>query len=196
MNLSESSKPPSKGHEIQLLHNNPKHTIESIMDTYGDEIKRLVYTYLKNSADTDDVTQEVFVAIYQKLHTYQGNASLRSWIYSIAINKSKDHLRSWQSRNKRLKEKLVQKVATLPKSGSNPEDLFERQAETTTLLNQIMDMPTKYSEVIILYYFKELTSKEISHALGINEATVRTRLNRGRGKLKQLLTTERGVYLG
>ncbi|MFD2043610.1 sigma-70 family RNA polymerase sigma factor [Ornithinibacillus salinisoli] len=178
--------------EDDILQQDQTRAIEMIMDTYGDEIKRLVYTYMKNSADTDDVTQEVFVTIYQKLTTFQGKSSLKSWIYSIAINKCKDYLRSWHSRNKRLKEKLTQSAQASDNNSETPEDFYMKQNESNQLLNQVMGLPIKYREVITLFYFKELSTKEIGHVLGMKEATVRTRLARGRDKLKECLSLERG----
>lgn len=194
--FSEPFHPPSTKQEMHLLHMDPAHSIKIIMDTYGDEIKRLIYTYIKNTANTDDVTQEVFVTVYQKLTFFQGNSSLRSWIYAIAINKCKDHLRSFHSRNKKLKEKLIHSIRFSETQGNMPEDLTIQQNESSLLMDQVMGLPVKYREVIILYYFKDLTTKEISEILHINEATIRTRLRRGRGKLKQLLATERGVIHG
>lgn len=157
-------------------------TIESIMDQYGDEIKRFIFTYVKNQADTDDVTQEVFVTVYQKLHTFKGQSSLRSWIYSIASNKSKDYLRSWKGRNVRLKEKLYNSQE--PIFESSTEDISFRKTESTELLNQVLQLPLKYREMIILYYFKDFSIKEISDLLGEKEPTIRTRLARARQRLK------------
>ncbi|SDQ07989.1 sigma-70 family RNA polymerase sigma factor [Virgibacillus salinus] len=196
MGYSKAFHPPYKDDGQDIIQMNPAEAIEEIMDLYGDEIKRLIYTYVKNNADTDDVTQEVFVKVYQKLSTFQGKSTLRSWIYSIAINKSKDHLRSWESRNKRLKEKLSQSAQFMEKPGETPEEQIIRQYESSDLLNQVMGLPVKYREIIILYYFKELSTTEIGHALNMKEVSVRTRLNRGREKLKQLLSLERGVNHG
>ncbi|MGP4108017.1 sigma-70 family RNA polymerase sigma factor [Virgibacillus sp. L01] len=134
--------------------------------------------------------------VYQKLSTFQGKSTLRSWVYSIAINKSKDHLRSWHSRNNRLREKLSQSAQFIEKPGETPEEQIIRQSESSDLLNKVMMLPIKYREVIILFYFKELSTTEIGHALNLKEASVRTRLNRGREKLKQLLSIERGVNHG
>jgi RNA polymerase sigma factor (sigma-70 family) len=189
---SKAFHPTCDKEDLEIVQLNPSQAIEIIMDKYGDEIKRLVFTYLKNSADTDDVTQEVFVTIYQKLNTFQGKSSLRSWIYSIAINKSKDYLRSWNSRNKRLREKLAQSSHTITKEEITPEDRTVQKDNSNELFTKVMDLPVKYREVIILFYFKELSTKEISQALKMNDATVRTRLNRGREKLKECLSPKRG----
>lgn len=180
-----------------LQLDDPVAAIELIMDTYGDEIKRLVYTYMKNFADTDDVTQEVFVTVYQKLHTFHGKSALKSWIYSIAINKCKDHLRSWQNRNQRLKDKLIQFGGSPHKNNvKTPEDYVLEESKSSEMITAIMDLPLKYREVIILFYFKELTTAEMSRILHVKEATVRTRLNRGRSRLKTLISAERGAIHG
>ena len=65
---------------VETMQLNPAETLESIMDEYGSEIKRLVYSYIKNPSDADDVTQEVFVMVYRKLNTFQGKSTLRSWV--------------------------------------------------------------------------------------------------------------------
>jgi RNA polymerase sigma factor (sigma-70 family) len=189
---SKAIHPPYDQEGIKELQSNPDLAIETIMDMYGDEIKRLVFAYVKNSADTDDVTQEVFVTIYQKLNTFQGNSSLKSWIYSIAINKCKDYLRSWHARNKRLRDRLITTSHTMKKDEITPEEQAIQKDHSSELFHTVMELPIKYREVIILFYFKELSTGEISQVLNMNEATVRTRLNRGRAKLKECLSSERG----
>lgn len=63
-------------------------------------------------------------------------------------------------------------------------------------MQQVLSLPVKYREVIILYYFKELSVKEIADALSTKETTVRTHLNRGRNKIRSLIEAERGGEIG
>lgn len=189
---SKAFRPTYSKVDLEILQASPSQAIETIMNTYGDDIKRLVFAYVKNAADTDDVTQEVFVTIYQKLSTFQGNSTLKSWIYAIAINKCKDYLRSWHSRNQRLRERLIQSSHTSKEETTTPEEKALEKDYASELFRKVMELPIKYREVIILYYFKEFSTKEISQVLNMNEATVRTRLNRGREKLKECFAPERG----
>jgi RNA polymerase sigma factor (sigma-70 family) len=179
---------------LDYLHHKLNESIVEIMNVYGDEIKRLVYSYVKNEADAEDVTQEVFVTVYQKLHTYQGDSSLKSWIYSIAINKSKDNLRSWHSRNQKLLYKIQNSGNLFTASKDTPEKETVKRDESDILFEKIMELPVKYREVIILFYYKELTLKEISNILGQRQPTIHTRLFRARKKLKDLLLDEKGGY--
>lgn len=180
---------------LETMESNPAETLENIMNEYGSEIKRLVYSYLKNPSDADDVTQEVFVTVYRKLNTFQGKSTLRSWVYAIAINKCKDYLRSWKVRNIKLKGRLEQFVKSAAHPNTPEQQIIEKNAEKQ-LLNQVFSLPIKYREVIILFYFEEFSVNEIADALSINQNTVRTRLNRGRGKLKNIIQSERGGDLG
>lgn len=196
MGHSKVFHPSSKNNDQEIINMNPYMAIEVIMDTYGDEIKRFIFTYMKNSADTDDVSQEVFVTVYEKLDTFQSKSSLRSWIYSIAINKCKDHLRSWQVRNKKLQDKMNKSPNTSVENNQTPEEHIVQSEDKSELLNQVLQLPIKYREVITLYYLNEFSVKETSTALNIREATVRTRLFRAREQLKERLIVERGGNLG
>lgn len=196
MSKSKKSAANFKNSEMNFTNMIPTEAIGIIMDKYGDEVKRLVYTYVKSYADTEDVTQEIFVTVYRKLSSFQGNSSFRTWLYAIAINKCKDHLKSWQYRNKKLKEKLLRANKINLTGTDSPEVQLLKQNETNQLFNQIMALSVKYREVIILFYFRDLSTKEISNILNVKEATVRTRLSRGRESLKKLLLEERGGTFG
>ncbi|MCC2248892.1 sigma-70 family RNA polymerase sigma factor [Virgibacillus sp. AGTR] len=191
MFFSEDSHQFYEQQDIAIFQKDSTEVIENIMDAYGDEIKKLIYTYVKNTADTDDITQEVFITIHQKLDTFKGKSSLKSWIYSIAINKCKDYLRKWQFRNKKLKDTLTNSVHISKIQVENPIDFTIKKEEAQELLDSVMKLSVKYREIIVLYYLKDLSIKEISYILNVKEPTVRTRLLRGRDKLKNLHNKER-----
>ncbi|TFB21751.1 sigma-70 family RNA polymerase sigma factor [Filobacillus milosensis] len=168
--------------------------LEDCMNQYGDEIKRLVFSYVKNHTDTDDLTQEVFVTVYQKIDQFKGDSSLKSWIYRIAINKCKDHLRSFKIKQRFIKEKLTQLWAEdyVP----TPEVQSIKQENSDQLLNCVEELPFKYREMIILYYFEDLSIEEITNALDMNTNTVKARLRRARDRLKTKLETNGGDLIG
>jgi len=179
--------------ELDNLKENPIEAIENIMNTYGNDVKKFIYTYLNNEADTDDVTQEVFVTVYLKLNTFKAKSSLKSWIYSIAVNKCKDYIRNNRLRPSKLIERITS-LTILPKVNDVPEE-YRQSSIKEGLFEKVMELPIKYREVIILYYFKELSIKEISFILKEKETTLQTRLLRARSKLKDLIN-EGGIILG
>lgn len=178
---------------LDVLKANPIKAVEIIMNTYGNEVKKFVYTYLHNEADTDDITQEVFVTVYLKLSTFKGKSSLKSWIYSIAANKCKDHLRGHRLRQSKLIERItIQSIS--PSLYEVPEE-YQQSTIKEGLFEKVMELPIKYREVVILYYFKELSIKEISFILNVKEPTLQSRLARARSKLRDLIN-EGGIILG
>lgn len=178
---------------LDVLKANPIKAVEIIMNTYGNEVKKFVYTYLHNEADTDDITQEVFVTVYLKLSTFKGKSSLKSWIYSIAANKCKDHLRGHRLRQSKLIERITrQSIST--SLYEVPEE-YQQSTIKEGLFEKVMELPIKYREVVILYYFKELSIKEISFILNVKEPTLQSRLARARSKLRDLIN-EGGIILG
>lgn len=178
---------------LDVLKPNPIKAVEIIMNTYGNEVKKFVYTYLHNEADTDDITQEVFVTVYLKLSTFKGKSSLKSWIYSIAANKCKDHLRGHRLRQSKLIERITRQSIS-PSLYEIPEE-YQQSTIKEGLFEKVMELPIKYREVVILYYFKELSIKEISFILNVKEPTLQSRLARARSKLRDLIN-EGGIILG
>jgi RNA polymerase sigma-70 factor, ECF subfamily len=168
--------------EINLDALNREEALIYLMKLYGEEIKRLVYTFVKHWPQAEDLTQDVFISLYTKLDTFRGDSAIRSWIYSIAINKSKDYLKSWSYRKLQLTEKLKG-------DSSSEKNAVEFQvisnSEDRILYESVLKLPLKYREVILLYYYKEFSIRETSEFLSLNEATVKTRLSRAKRLLKE-----------
>ncbi|RPF53193.1 sigma-70 family RNA polymerase sigma factor [Aquisalibacillus elongatus] len=166
--------------------------LETCMNQYGHDIFRLVHSYVHNYSDADDLTQDVFVKVYEKIHTFNGESSLKSWIYRIAINTCKDYLRSFQSKQRKLKEKF-QQLLNEPEIPTPEEQSIEQETHSQLLL-YVDQLPLKYREIIILYYFEELSLNELSEALGLNNNTAKARLRRARERLKLKLEDGGELY--
>lgn len=162
--------------------------LEDIMDEYGQDLLQLVYSYVKNHAVAEELTQDIFVKCYQKIDTYKQQSSLKTWIWRIAMNHCKDYLRSWYNRKMILSEKLSTQAFT-------PKEVVEmviiQKTEEERLSEAVLALPIKYRELIYLHYFEELTILEIEQLLVVNANTIKTRLR----KAKQLLKRELGDEL-
>ncbi|MBB6454883.1 RNA polymerase sigma-70 factor (ECF subfamily) [Salirhabdus euzebyi] len=159
--------------------------IEYVIDHYGEIVKRIIFTYLKNHAQTDDIFQEFLITVYQKLDTFKGEAKLKSWLCRIAINKCKDYLRSPLHRLILLKDQI--QVSNSEKSA---EQISIEEENRQHIVNAIFQLPIKYREIFVLRYYQSLSIQEISEWLEMNESTVKTRLARGKKKLETRLGGE------
>nr|WP_263325293.1 sigma-70 family RNA polymerase sigma factor [Neobacillus sp. Marseille-Q6967] len=158
--------------------------IDEMMKWYGQEILQLAYSYVKNQAIAEDLTQDIFVKCYRALDTYSGKSKLRTWLWRIAINHCKDFLRSWYSRN------VVATGDEITTNGTRKglvEETVVQKEEDDQLISAVMELPVKYREVIYLFYYQELSIKEIAVLTDTGENTVKTRLRRARELLKERL---------
>lgn len=157
--------------------------LEQFVRTHGEELLRLSYTYVKNKEMAEDIVQDVLLKAYEQHDKFRGDASYRTYLYRMIINRSYDYLRSWSYKNTVLTNK-IQEIFQVTKS--TEQQVFE-QNDNRLLGDTVLDLPVKYREIIILFYYKELKIDEIAELLSISDNTVKTRLKRGREKLRKQL---------
>lgn len=154
--------------------------IEQIIEEHGDYLVRVAYLYVKNQATAEDIVQDVFIAFYQKQEQFRQEASLRTYLVKMTVNRSHDYLRSWKSKRLTLLEKITGRTTAV-----TPEKEMLKKSVKQELIEALFTLSVMYREVLILYYFEELSTVEIAQLIRCPEATVRTRLQRAR---KQLAT--------
>ncbi|WP_235941719.1 sigma-70 family RNA polymerase sigma factor [Paenibacillus puerhi] len=178
-------------HYLQhLSHTSDKDAIlRELMERYGEDVWHYAFFITRRADAADDISQEVFLSVYEKMLTFRGESSIKSWLLSITRNKSLNVLRSAFLR----KVTLVGEVFRKETSPSAEAALFDR-LQTRSLWQLVMGLPQKFREVLVLDAYYRFTSAEIAQLLQIPEATVRTRLYRARRKISAQL--EAGIEGG
>lgn len=144
-----------------------------LVDKYIDTVFRVALHYLKNPADAEDVTQNVFEKLLRQRAAFDSESHLKYWLIRVTINECKHLLRSpW-----RKVEPLEDYARTLA---------FETPAQSD-LFYAVMGLPKKYRLPIYLHYYEGYSTKEIAGILKIPNGTVCTNLKRGRELLKKQL---------
>lgn len=157
--------------------------MRELMRLYGDYLTRLAYVYVKNWSNAEDIVQDVFIK-YFSAQQYRGEASVKTYLAKMTIHKSCDHLRSVKNRLRILENFWKSKKDTMPSS----EQQTLKKLEQHAIAKAVLALPIKYREVIVLFYYEELTSLEIATLLDTSENTIKTRLRRGRQLLKTSLS--------
>lgn len=162
--------------------------IEQLMNDYGNDVLKIAYLYLKDKHLAEDAFQEVFVKVYKNYNKFKNNSSEKTWIMSITANTCRDILRlSWLKKVRFFKDIGDD---SLKDTHENVDEEIARKMQYEKLLKEVMNLPLKYRELVILYYYEELSTMDISAALKIPEGTVRSRLFRARAILKSNLEGE------
>jgi RNA polymerase sigma-70 factor, ECF subfamily len=162
--------------------------IIQIMDIYQDKVIRLAYTYVKDRKLAEDLAQEVFVKCYIHKDNFRNDSSVKTWVYAITVNLCKDYLRSGWKKYIHVMDRFGK---SRPSSVLTPELSIVQKSEHEALAEHVLNLPLKYREVILLFYYKELTVCEISQILNKKETTIRTLLQRGRELLRRKLEKSR-----
>ena len=155
--------------------------IEVLINEYQRNLFAAAFSICKNAEDANDVVQETFIQYYTSKKEFVDEQHLKAWLIRVAVNKSKDITRSFWRRNK----------VNLP-----PEELPEKSLESCMypvemrLFDEVMRLPEKTRIVIHLYYYEDMSVREIAHILMSTEGAVKMRLSRGRNILKASLQEE------
>jgi len=149
-----------------------------LVGAYQRPVYNLCYRMLSNAPEAEDAAQETFLRMYTKLHTYQPERKLSSWVLSIASHYCIDRLRRRRGQWLSLDEEPV--AATLASPNRGPEDLALR-AESRDEVQRLVDMlPAAYRVPLILRYWYDLSYAEIADVMGLTVQAVKSRLHRAR----------------
>ena len=159
----------------------PIQNLKEIMNLYTEPLLRLAYYYVKDTQIAEDIVQEVFIKMYNSQTNYEERGELKAYLYKMTSNKSKDYLKSWSYRNVQLQNKIFTSASKIE------VDELVRKDEQTIIGDAILELPIKYREVLIYYYFNDMKISEIASILSTSESTIKTRLGRGKELLKNKL---------
>lgn len=153
--------------------------LEHLMREYGDSVFRMCYLYLKDYHLAEDAAQETFVKAMKSYDSFLHNSNEKTWLIRIAINSCKNIMRTRWFRSPALNLDEQQSVDL----HNFTEDILEKD----TISRAIMSLNRSDRELIILYYYQELSVKEISLIMKKKENAINQQLRRSREKLKNYL---------
>jgi len=153
---------------------------------YEGSIFRLALSIVGDSAEANEITQDTFIAALHALPAYKEQKSFRAWLFTIAVNQSRSHLRKRKALE-RLKTSLTTLFRVEFQKQTMPEEAVIQNEKEAALWNSLHQMDERHRIVVVLRYFHELSVTEISEILAIHEGTVHSRLHNAREKLKTAL---------
>lgn len=147
-----------------------------IVEEYGNRLLRTCYLILKDREEAEDVVQETFIKVFRNIDSFRENSGLYTWIYTIALNLSRDRLR---------KKKDMLTLEDERVGNNDVECEVEKGIDRELLRKELFSINSLYREVLVLFYFEGLSIKEISNLLNEKEGTIKSKLSRGRNILKK-----------
>jgi RNA polymerase sigma-70 factor (ECF subfamily) len=167
---------------------------ERLMRQYNQRLFRVARSIVRDDADAEDALQDAYVQAFRKLADFRGEAELSTWLTRIVINQALMRVRK-QTRDRVIvpfpsstsEDGTLRELDVPDIHAESPSDAAARGEVRSLLERRIDELPDAFRVVFVMREVEEMTARETSDALGIPEATVRTRLFRARALLREKL---------
>lgn len=184
---------------IAELKAGSENAYEWLIAHYHQPVYGLVYRILNDPADAADTTQEVFLKVYRGIKRFHGEASLKTWIYRIALHEASNQ-RRWWFRHKRRETTMEAQISedeglgfalkeTLIDEHDSPFDCAAHEEIRAKVEEELAQVSEPYRTTVVLRDIEGLSYEEIAEILQVSLGTVKSRLMRGRFALKKRLET-------
>ena len=160
---------------------------EQLVRLYEKRVYALTSRMCRNSADAEEAAQEAFLAAWQGLPFFRGDSSFSTWLYRLASNACVDILRREGRRQPNLSLDDEDAATDLPDGSLSPHDEAERSELRQQIEDGLAALPPDYRQVLILRELHQRSYDEIADILSLDLGTVKSRINRGRKRLRKIL---------
>ena len=166
--------------------------LEQLIENYKDLVFNTAISFLQQQEEAEDITQEVFIEVFQSQDKFKGQSSISTWIYRITVNKCLDHLRA----KKRQKRFGFLTSLFHPESGEvlhevshfdHPGIELEKKEKARYLFQAIEQLPESQKTAFILWHIEELPQKEIAEIMQSSVKAIESLLQRAKANLRKEL---------
>ena len=164
--------------------------VDELYDAYAADVLRWARRLAGPTADIEDMVHDVFVVALQRAFTFQGGATVRTWLFRITHHVVRDRMRRGFLRGLLFRRRQDEMVAALP-APATPHQELERHEEHERLYRALDRLSDNYRTALILYEIDGLSSDEVAELTGVSVGAVWVRLHRGRAKLFAYLSSEK-----
>lgn len=161
--------------------------LEALLMLYEKRVYNIAYRYMGNEADAYDMAQESLIKLYRNIKSFKGQSAFSSWVYRLTVNTCLDGLRRRRKAPVSLDFALENGITLEAGDEAAPEACALSIENAEDIQRAIDALADDHKQVIVLRDINGLTYEEIAFSLGISIGTVKSRINRGRQRLKELL---------
>lgn len=185
---------------IERCQNGDREAFDALVRRYEKQAYNLAYRLTGNYDDASDVVVEAFVRAFQGLRTFRGDANFSTWLHRVVVNTFLDLRKRSKGRHQvvSLEEQIELEGDALTRqiedTSPGPQELVEEQEREQVLQRAIDQLSPERRILIVLYHFENLSYEEIAQMLKLPVGTVKSRLNRARLALREILEPSRELF--
>ena len=186
---------PADAEFVERLQNGNAQAFDIFVTRYTAGVYTLLFRLTQDEEEARDLTQETFLRALKAVKNFRGEADLKTWLYRIAVNESRNRFRWWTRRGRGKTVSLDAESSfgetpiheMISGSSENPETETLRRERQTALRLALSRLPENFRAAVILRDIQDLSYEEVAAALDTNIGTVKSRIARGREELRKML---------
>ena len=205
--LPDDAKPAAEDEPrfVKRLIARDEQAFSELVRAYERRVFALVVRMIGNSAEAEELAQDVFVQVFKAIGTFRGESKLSTWIYRIAINICKNRSKYLKVRHANEQEELAAIEERLPPPDARrsnvaqverPDEMMAGKQVERIVQQAILQLEPSFRECLVLRDVEDLSYEEIESITGLPAGTVKSRIHRARSQLKQIVERELGEKLG
>jgi RNA polymerase sigma-70 factor (ECF subfamily) len=196
---------PDEQRFIERLIARDERAFNELVELYGDRVYRLMLRMLARKDEAEDMAQEVFVQVFKAIHQFRGDARLGTWIYRVAVNLCKNRSKYLSRRHSNAEDEIEPLADRTPLHQANgvtsgelsgPDQMVEGLEVEAIVRRCILELDADFREILVLRDVEDLSYEEIGEITSLPEGTVKSRLHRARGMLKEKVERLLGEKIG
>jgi RNA polymerase sigma-70 factor (ECF subfamily) len=180
---------------VERLKAGEAEAFDLLVTKYSGDIFGLAFRLTQNREDANDITQETFLSAVRGIGGFRGDAELKTWLFRIAVNHARNRFRWWKRRRFDRTVSLdeptgdgeIAEIDRIPSSASDPERDAVARERHAAVYRELANLGHSYREAVVLCDIEGYSYEEISNILEIGVGTVKSRIARGRGILRERL---------
>ena len=162
----------------------PMAVTDEVVRHYSPMIYRIALTKTKSSHDADDIFQEVFLKLVMNDKPFESEEHRKAWLIRVTVNCCNSHfVAPWRKNVETIEDVMLEQM---PDEG----EAFWQESDSPDVYAQVMKLPEQMREVVMLFYYEDMSIREIADVVGTSEVNVKKRLSRAREKLRLELGDE------
>jgi len=177
---------------VKKLQQADQLAFKHLVDKYQDKVQNTCWGFVKSSTEAEDLTQEVFIEIYESIHTFKFDSKLGTYIYRVAVNKSLDYIRKQKSQKRWgvilsiLSWSENKELPTMP-DWEHPGVTLENKERASILMSKVEELPDNQRVAFTLHKIEGLSYQEIAEVMQVSLASVESLIFRAKQNLKKKL---------
>ncbi|MEP6787287.1 MAG: sigma-70 family RNA polymerase sigma factor [Acidobacteriota bacterium] len=180
---------------IDKLRSGDATAFETLIERYSGDIYALLFRLTENAEEAGDLTQDTFLRVLKAVKSFRGDSELKTWLFRIAINESRNRFRWWKRRRRESTISLDMTIGdsdttlsdTIADRSISPEESALSHEREYAIKAALSELPEVYREAIVLCDVQGLSYEDTAISLGVGIGTVKSRISRGREELRRRL---------